>query len=301
MNDGILLLKKDKNITSNAIINKIKYQLKNKGIRIDKIGHAGTLDPNAEGLLVVLINGVTKLSDYLLLNDKEYIAEIELGRSYDTLDVWGKLEEEISLNEDNLKEINERIDDVLASFIGEINQIPPMYSSIKIEGRRLYQIARDNEIIDLSDKIRKVKIFSLIRLNEPTLTTNHTIRFKIKCKVSKGTYIRSLAKSIGEKLNLPSCMSSLIRTKSGKYKIEDAYSVDDVLIGKYQLINMLDCLDDFYILDADDKIYNDCINGRYLHLNLKEEQIAIKYQEELIAIYELDKDNNYYKAKRVWK
>lgn len=301
MNDGILLLKKTANITSNAIINKIKYQLNHQGIKIDKIGHAGTLDPNAEGLLVVLINGATKLSDYLLLNDKEYIAEIELGKSYDTFDIWGKLEEEIALDDSDLKAINERIDDILNSFIGEIDQIPPMYSSIKIDGRKLYQIARDNETIDLSNKIRKVKIFSIGRLNEPKLTENHTIRFEIKCKVSKGTYIRSLAKLIGEKLNLPSCMSSLIRTKSGKYKIEDAYTIDDVLVGKYQLINMLDCLDDFYILDANDKIYNDCVNGRFLKLNREEARIAIKYQEKLLAIYEFDEENKYYKAKRVWK
>ena len=301
MNDGILLLNKGDNITSNAIINKIKYQLKDKGIKIDKIGHAGTLDPNALGLLIVLINGATKLSDYLILNDKEYIAEIELGRSYDTLDIWGKLDNEKTLNNDDLLKIKEQIDDALSSFVGEIDQIPPMYSSIKISGRRLYQIARDNEIIDLSDKIRKVKIFKIERLNEPYLTEFNTIRFSIKCFVSKGTYIRSLARDIGIKLNLPSCMSSLVRTKSGKFSLDDAYTIDDILVGNYQLINMLDCIDDLYQFNADDKVYNDCINGRILKLNLDKEIIAIKYKDNLVAIYEYDKMNKLYKAKRVWK
>ena len=303
MDNGILLLNKEDNITSNFVINKIKRILNQKDITCKKIGHAGTLDPNAKGVLVVLINGATKLSDYLLAKDKEYIAEIEIGRSYDTLDIWGKLEEEKKLEKDDLDKIKANIDEVLNSFKGKLKQLPPMYSSLKINGRKLYEIARNNESVDISSKEREVEIFEIKRLNDPFLTSNHTIRFSISCKVSKGTYIRSLAKMIGERLGYPSCMSGLTRTKSGEFDIKDSYTINDIELGKYQLIKMIDCIKNMKILDADDKLYSDCINGRFIDnniLNLKDERIAIKYNDDLLAIYELDKNNNRYKAKTVW-
>ena len=125
MINGVLLINKDEGITSNSLVNKVKRILNSKGIECKKIGHAGTLDPNAKGLLVVLINGATKLSDYLLLKDKAYIAEIEVGKSYDTLDVWGKLQEEKSLKEQDLNYINNHVDEVLNSLKGLQRQMPP--------------------------------------------------------------------------------------------------------------------------------------------------------------------------------
>ena len=308
MINGVLLINKDEGITSNSLVNKVKRILNSKGIECKKIGHAGTLDPNAKGLLVVLINGATKLSDYLLLKDKAYIAEIEVGKSYDTLDVWGEIEEDKALNEKDLAYINNHVDEVLNSLIGVQKQVPPMYSSIKIEGRKLYEIARANEQIDLTNKIREVEIFDAKMENNPTLTDNNEVRFSVYFKVSKGTYIRSLAKTIGEKLGYPSAMSKLVRVASGNFDILKSYTVEELEMGnnllvKDMIINMKDCIDNILTIDANDKIYSDSINGRPIRqeeLNVSSNIVAIVHETNLVAIYEYDSINKKYKAKTVW-
>ena len=299
-NSGILLLKKDKDISSNAIINKVKWTLNNNGFKVDKIGHCGTLDPNATGLLVVLINQATKLSDFLLLEDKTYIANILLGKSYDTYDVCGKLEEEKLLNEKDLEYVNNNIDDVLKSFLGISMQIPPIYSSIKMNGRKLYEMARNNEEIDIEAKKREINIYDIKLLSKPILNEDHTITFDIKCHVSKGTYIRSLAFDIGKKLNMPSCIKELERCNSGCFDIKDAYTLEDIKVGNYHLINMLECIKNMPVFNADNEMYNDIINGRKIKINCNDEIVAIAYENELAAIYEHD-TKDIFKAKRVWK
>ena len=282
--------------------------LNSKLMECKKIGHAGTLDPNAKGLLVVLINGATKLSDYLLLKDKAYIAEIELGKSYDTLDVWGKLQEEKSLKEQDLNYINNHVDEVLNSLKGVQKQVPPMYSSIKIEGRKLYEIARANEQIDLTNKIREVEIFDAKMENNPTLTDDSEVRFSVYFKVSKGTYIRSLAKTIGEKLGYPYAMSKLVRVASGNFDILKSHTIEELEMGnnllvKDMIINMKDCIDNILIIDASDKIYSDSLNGRPIRqeeLNVSSDIVAIVHETNLVAIYEYDSINKKYKAKTVW-
>ena len=308
MINGVLLINKDEGITSNSLVNKVKRILNSKGIECKKIGHAGTLDPNAKGLLVVLINGATKLSDYLLLKDKAYIAEIEVGKSYDTLDIWGKIEEERALNEKDLAYINSHIDEVLNSLKGVQKQVPPMYSSIKVEGRKLYEIARANEQIDLTNKIREVEIFEAKRENNPILTDDNEVRFSVYFNVSKGTYIRSLAKTIGEKLGYPSSMSALTRVASGNFDILKSYTIEDLEMGnnllvKDMIINMKDCIDNIYMFDANDKIYSDSLNGRPIRqeeLNVSSDIVAIVHETNLVAIYEYDSINKKYKAKTVW-
>ena len=306
MINGVLLINKDEGITSNSLVNKVKRILNANGIECKKVGHAGTLDPNAKGLLVVLINGATKLSDYLLLKDKTYISEIEIGKTYDTLDIWGNLIDEKKLNEADLLNVKNNIDEVIKSLIGKQKQIPPMYSSIKIEGRKLYEIARANEKIDLSDKVREVEIYEANRLNDPFLANDHTIRFSIYFSVSKGTYIRSLAKTVGEKLGYPSSMSKLTRVKSGNFELESALTLKEIELGKSQLIKerlikMQDCIDNITKFEATEKIYNDCINGRPIKIeNIKDKLVAIIYKSELAAIYEYDTINKIYKAKTVW-
>ena len=299
LKDGILLLDKQKDISSNAIINKVKWTLNRNGFKVDKIGHSGTLDPNATGLLVVLINQATKLSDYLLLDDKEYVATILLGKSYDTYDVCGKLIEEKTLNENDLDYVNANIDSVLKSFIGTSMQIPPIYSSLKMNGRKLYEMARNNETIDIEAKKRQINIYEISLLNKPYLQDG-MILFDIKCHVSKGTYIRSLAFDIGQRLNMPACIKELQRTKSGCFDIKDSYNLKDIEIGNYHLINMLECIKNMEIINADSTMYNDIVNGRMIKINSNDRMIAIAYENELVAIYEHDK-KDIFKAKRVWK
>ena len=297
--DGIILLNKKYGISSNTAINDIKWALKRQGKDVKKVGHAGTLDPNATGLLVVLVNGATKLSDFLMLENKEYQAEITIGKSYDTEDVWGNLIDEYQINEDEYQEIVNNIDQVLKNLIGVSKQIPPMYSSIKYHGRKLYELAREGEQVDLSSKEREIEILNLDRISDVKFIDG-TVVFSIKCLVSKGTYIRTLAKKIGECLGFPSAMSALVRLSSGDYKLENSIDIEDVKIGKYQMETMLSSLKNIRIFNANLTVKDRCFHGKQVRLDgVKEDEVAISYQGELIAIYERDHDN-IYKAKRVW-
>ncbi len=298
MESGILLLNKGSNITSNSVITKAKWTLKNQGFELNKIGHAGTLDPNATGLLVVLINDATKISDYLLLNDKEYEARVRIGESYDTLDIWGKLEDKVSIDESELNNISANIDNVLKNLTGKINQIPPIYSSIKYKGKKLYQYARENKEIDLSFKSREIEVFDLFRLSEVKLENDY-VEVKIKCHVSKGTYIRSLCKMIGECLGYPSCMSELNRTKSGEFSIANSYTITEIEEGKFHLVKILDALSSFTQIQVDDKMRARAKNGQGIKIYCDEEEVILKDNDNLLAIYKKESEN-YYKAKRVW-
>lgn len=297
--DGIILLNKKYGVSSNTAINDIKWSFKRQGKDVKKVGHAGTLDPNATGLLVVLINGATKLSDYLMLENKEYQAEITIGKSYDTEDVWGNLIDEYRINEDEYQEIVNNIDQVLKNLIGVSKQIPPMYSSIKYHGRKLYELAREGETVDLTSKEREIEILKLERISDVKYVDN-TVVFSIKCLVSKGTYIRTLAKKIGECLGYPSAMSGLIRLSSGDYKLENSFNIEDIKIGNYQMETMLSSLKNIRIFNANLTVKDRCFHGKQVRLDgVKEDEVAISYQGELIAIYEREHDN-IYKAKRVW-
>lgn len=297
--DGIILLNKKYGISSNAAVNDVKWALKRQGKDIKKVGHAGTLDPNATGLLVVLINGATKLSDFLMLENKEYIAEITIGKSYDTDDVWGKITEEALINEEEYQNIKIDIDEVLKNLIGKNKQIPPMYSSIKYKGRKLYEIARDGESVDLSSKEREIEILELERISDVEYKDEMVV-FSIRCLVSKGTYIRTLAKKIGECLGYPSAMSALVRRQSGGYKLDHAYEIDDIKVGKYQMESMLSSLKNIKIVNANLTVKDRCYHGKKVRLDwVKEDEVAICYENELIAIYERE-ENNIFKAKRVW-
>ncbi|HEY8395643.1 MAG TPA: tRNA pseudouridine(55) synthase TruB, partial [Bacilli bacterium] len=177
MMNGILLVYKEKGMTSNAVIQKIK-----KILQVKKIGHAGTLDPLATGLLVVLINGATKLSNYLLNQEKEYLAEITIGIATSTEDAEGEI---IAC-----KEVSESLDPdpILRSLIGKRLQVPPLYSALKKDGKKLYEYAREG--VEVERKAREIEIYALER-RSPVRYENGTAKFSFYCKVSKGTYIRT--------------------------------------------------------------------------------------------------------------
>ena len=208
--DGILIVDKKEGLTSFDVVRDVRKEFNTK-----KVGHVGTLDPMATGVLVVLIGKATKLSDYLMLHDKEYIAELKLGIKTDTGDRTGKI-----INEDNnfsLKNIQEKeVLKILNSFLGEQDQIPPMYSAIKVNGKKLYELARNN--IEIERKPRKINVFSIeickINYDENIIT------FKVSC--SKGTYIRTLCEDIATKFGTVGTMNNLRRTRVGNFKIEEA-------------------------------------------------------------------------------
>lgn len=210
--DGIINIYKEKGYTSHDVVAKLRGILKTK-----KIGHTGTLDPDAEGVLPVCVGRATKVCDMLTEKNKMYRTVLLLGKSTDTQDISGKIIEENELPE-NLDE--ETVRSVIMEFVGEYMQIPPMYSSLKVNGRRLYELARQG--VEVERKARPVTILDIniekIELPRITMTVSCT----------KGTYIRTLCHDIGRKLEVGGCMESLLRLKSGIFDIRDSVKISDV-------------------------------------------------------------------------
>lgn len=214
-NDGIVLLNKSKGISSFKAINKLKWI-----IGSGKVGHAGTLDPVAEGLLIVMINNATKFSDNLMKRDKEYFVELELGYETDTYDTEGEITEKY---EGDINISDKKILEVINSFTGEIMQVPPMYSAIKINGEKLYELARKG--IEVEREARKVKIYSIREIN---VENKGKCRISFYTEVSSGTYIRSLVRDIGRKLGVYATMTRLVRTKIDRYSIEESVLLEEI-------------------------------------------------------------------------
>jgi len=217
--DGIILLNKSKGISSFKAIDELKRKIKAK-----KAGHAGTLDPMAEGLMVVMINDATKFSDDLMKKDKEYYVEMELGYKTDTYDSEGKVIEEYK---SEIELSDSQIIRTIHSFKGRIKQVPPMYSAIKVEGQKLYDLARKG--IEIERMPRDVEIMNIykIKIHRPKENSSR-IKISFYAHVSSGTYIRSLVHDIGEKLKVFATMTKLVRTKIGRLSIEDAVSLEEV-------------------------------------------------------------------------
>lgn len=212
--DGIIIINKKKGCTSHDIVYKAK-KIFNK-----KVGHTGTLDPNATGVLPLLVGKGTEISKYLINHDKTYEAILQLGEKKDTADSEGQTIEEKKITPEMLEEQN--VKNVLKSFEGKQEQVPPMYSAIKVNGKKLYEYARKGEKIEI--KPRKIEIYKidLIKID----IENKTIEFKVEC--SKGTYIRTLCENIAEKLETVGYMKELKRTKVGEFEIEDAIKIQEL-------------------------------------------------------------------------
>lgn len=212
--NGILIVRKEKGCTSHDVVAKVKRVTKTK------VGHTGTLDPMATGVLPLLLGEGTKLSQYLIEHDKIYEAVVKLGQKTDTADGEGKVIEEKDVDT-NLLEI-EHIQTILKQLEGKQMQRPPIYSAIKIKGKKLYEYARKNQEIEIPE--RKIEIYNmqLIDLDEE----EKTISFRVHC--SKGTYIRSLCETIAEKLNTVGYMKELNRVKVGSFTIEQAVSMEEL-------------------------------------------------------------------------
>ena len=281
---GIILINKEKGISSFQEIQRVRRKL-----NIKKIGHAGTLDPLATGLLVVLINSATKLSDYLLNLDKEYLVEVIVGIGTNSYDLDG----EIISKKEVKEELN--IDDTLKSFLGEYMQEVPIFSAISQDGEKLYKKARRGEDVELPQRLVEIK--SIERVGDVIYQDNKAI-FSFLTTVSKGTYIRSLVNDLGKKLNYPATVSNLCRTKISDFDLKDAYKVEDLDCDNLRIISNLDALKDYkqYNLATDE--YDIVKHGRKINLKLEEEIVVLKYNNQLVGIYE--KDNGLYKARRIW-
>ena len=205
--DGIIIINKPINFTSQDVVSKTKKLLNEK-----KAGHTGTLDPMATGVLPVLLGKATKLSKYLIEHDKKYIATIKFGEKRNTGDSEGNIIETSDVKVNNLELVNE----TLQSFLGKIKQIPPIYSAIKINGKKLYEYAREGIEVEIPEREIEIYEIELIEFNEK----NQELKFSVKC--SKGTYIRTLCEDISRKLGTVGYMSALQRVQVDDFFIKDA-------------------------------------------------------------------------------
>ena len=212
--DGIIIINKRKNCTSHDVVYEVR-KLFGK-----KVGHTGTLDPNAVGVLPILIGKGTELSQFLINHDKKYIAIVKLGVRTDTADVEGKVAEEKEVNLSYLNEKN--IKRILKNMVGKQMQTPPMYSAIKVHGKKLYEYARSGKTVDVPE--REIEIYDLELLNFDV--KEKTITFEIYC--SKGTYVRTICEKLAENLGTLGYMLELKRTMVGEFLIEDAITIDEL-------------------------------------------------------------------------
>lgn len=284
--DGILLVNKPKDMTSRDVVN-----ILSKKFNLRSIGHTGTLDPIATGVLGIAMNKGLKIVDLLINDTKEYIATAKMGISTDTLDVTGNIINE----EDNYQVTKEQLIEVLNSFVGKSIQEVPLYSALKVNGKRLYEYARGNKEVEIPKREIEIYEIELLELNKD--------EFKFRVVVSKGTYIRSLIRDIGNKLGIPCVMSDLIRMKQGNFRLEDSYTLEEIKNDNYQLISIKDALAGYKFIKVNSFIENKVLNGRILENRYEDEKIVfINESDEVLAIYKVyEKDNTKVKPIKVFK
>ena len=267
--NGVLVVNKPQGYTSRDVVNKLNHIFHTK-----KIGHTGTLDPLATGVLVIAVGTYTKLVNELTSLDKEYIAEIKLGIKTDAGDITGNI-----LKEDNNVNITkEDVLNVFNSFPKEYEQTVPKYSAVKINGKKLYEYARENISIALPKRLVNIYSLELLEFNSDSI--------KFKTKVSKGTYIRSLIEDICDRLGVLGTMNSLVRTKQGRFNIEDSIDLEEI----HENTKLLDSKN---VLDIKDYVLNDyeyklVSNGNKLNIELENGYYNLIFDDENIAIYKFN-------------
>ena len=272
--DGILVVNKELGYTSRDVVNIVS-----KYINTKKVGHTGTLDPMASGVLVLCIGNALKLCELLTNHDKEYVAGIVLGVGTDTLDMEGKI-----ISTEIVDIDKEKIFNVVNSFKGSYMQEVPKYSAVKVNGKKLYEYARNNIPVELPSKM--VNIYD-IDIVDDIKCEDGKVFFKIKTTVSKGTYIRSLVRDIGDRLGVPATMNSLVRNSLGDFSLEHAYSIDEIKNGNFKLISILDAFPNIKRISVDDSMAFKIRNGVILEPFFEGDKAFILDKENnLIAIYE---------------
>lgn len=273
--NGILNILKPTGMSSHDVVGFVR-----KTLGIKKVGHAGTLDPNVSGVLPICVGKATKFSDYLINGDKEYICEIRLGSSTDTQDMYGNVINDIN----NIDIETKQVIDVINSFKGHIKQIPPAYSAVKYNGKKLYEYARQDIVIEKEARDAYIKELEILKIDVPN------ILIRVKC--SKGTYMRTLCNDIGEKLGVFAHMGILIRTNAKGLKIEDSITLEQL---KY--CKEMNCLDKCFIhvdtivpmkkVYINDEFFDKLIVGNEVYCPLNndfDEHFYVYCKNELIGI-----------------
>ena len=293
MFEGILPIYKERGITSHDVVFRARRILQMK-----KIGHSGTLDPEVDGVLLLLLGGATKVSDYAMDLGKSYRAEVCLGIKTTTEDLTGEVVEECKVTDISVDKIKE----ILKSMFGEIEQKPPIYSAIKVNGRKLYEYARRGQF-DVEIPTRKVNIYNISFIENSEYYKDDKFYFSIDINCGKGTYVRTIATSIGEKLNLPSTMSKLTRTRSGEITLENCLTLSEVEQHlkdetlEEKLLRKEYALEEYKFVEIPKFRAKQVMNGLRFRKNQFPDYdftdgIVFTYENEAIAIYHLkDKDD----------
>lgn len=273
--NGILIVNKPSGITSRDVVNIVGKTLNTK-----KVGHTGTLDPMATGVLVLCLGNALKVCELITANDKEYIAKVILGIETETLDTTSPI---INTKKTNITK--EEIEKILNSFKGSYLQEVPKYSAVKINGKKLYEYAREGKEIELPKKM--VTIYDIQLISDITYY-NDTTSFYIKTTVSKGTYIRSLIRDIGYKLNTYGCMDSLERTRQGIFNIDNSYTLEEIKNNNYKLLSIEESLPNIPLVEVDNKTLFKIRNGVKLKKFFTGDMAIIKDKNKVVAIYKND-------------
>ncbi len=276
--DGIFLVNKDKDWTSRDVVNYIGHHFQMK-----KVGHVGTLDPFATGLLIILVGKATKILPYLENQNKKYRATLKLGEDTDTLDLEGKVTKTLFVPTFDEKKINE----VLNSFLGDIEQSIPMYSAVKYQGRELYKYARENIDIPTMKRVITIKSISLVDFDKDTIT------FDVEC--SKGTYIRQLGYDIAHKLSTCGHLIALKRLEVGAFNLDSSHQVKE--IKEEHLISIKDALSYFPMILVNEIEKKMIINGRILSFD-RQENLLLAIDNIGTAFAILEKTPSGYRTKR---
>ena len=264
--NGILLVNKEKKYTSHDVVAIVKK------ITGEKVGHTGTLDPNATGVLPLLVGKATLISKYLINHDKVYIATLKLGTKTDTADGEGKVLEEVDIKSLNISK--EDIEKALKDIIGKQEQYPPMYSAIKVNGKKLYEYARKGQEVEIKPRTIEIYDCKLVDYSKQEAE----IVFEISC--SKGTYIRTVCESIAEKLNTIGYMKELKRIQVGEFNIKEAYILDELKENKELIEEKLISIEELFKNKE-----NIELNNKQLQLFLNGVQILENREDEIYKIY----------------
>ena len=270
MKSGIVLVNKPTGISSNKVVNIVKYSLKAK-----KCGHLGTLDLEGEGLLPVTVNGATKLFDYFLNKTKTYETVFIFGFETDTLDTSGEI---IKRKECHIQKSD--VEKAIKSMIGKYAQMPPLYSAKKVDGKIAYKEARKGNSVELKPK--QIEIYDFKLLEE---ISDNVFKFSITC--SSGTYIRSVCRDLAEKLSTYGSMQCILRTKCGKFDIKDAYSLEDIKNGNFKMISC-ESVFDYSKMSLSDEVVLKLLNGQQIKTNAENGKYKLYSQDGFVGVGDVE-------------
>lgn len=292
--DGIIALYKDRRMTSFACVNRLRHVLHEK-----RIGHAGTLDPNVDGVLPICIGKATKVVDFLHEQPKTYVGELLIGEATETEDLDGKV---IAEKEVPAPITGDVLQKIMGEMTGKLTQIPPMYSAVRVHGKHLYEYARAGETVERPKRLVTINNFSLVSSSYDAQSRRQRVRFKVQC--SKGTYVRTMAVDLAKRLGYPGVMSSLTRVASGGFTIDQTISLRDVddlvanqMIGNY-VLPMEVVFEDWQQVELTAGQWRAVKNGGWLTINElpadSQKRVALFYNNEIKALY-YHADKHHYK------